>query len=137
MEKAAQDIKTVTEHKTVDFQISRDLQVRVMVLPPRFDDEGKIKAYTEEEKKALKGENPKLPGYEAKMSDLHANDIVRIRLWRPIKEKSTVAVTDSEKDKPKDATPGQKKAQVTEIVILNDDKADKSKDKTTESPGKK
>ena len=54
-----------TEHKTVDFQLSRDAKVRVMALPVRFDDEGKIKAYTEEEKKCFRATIPKLPGYEA------------------------------------------------------------------------
>ncbi len=31
MEKAAQDIKVVTEHKTVEFQLSRDAKIRIMV----------------------------------------------------------------------------------------------------------
>jgi hypothetical protein len=137
IEKAAQDIKKVIEQKTVDFQLSRDVKVRVMALPPRFDDDGKIKPYTDEEKKALKGENANLPGYEAKLSDLNAKDVVRIRLWHPMKEKAADTTSDAEKDKPKDATPGQKKSQVTEIVILNDDKADKDKDKGKDSPGKK
>jgi hypothetical protein len=136
MEKAAQDIKTVTEHKTVDFQIARDAKLRIMVLPARFDDEGKIKTYTDEEKKALKGDNPSLPGYEAKLSDLKANDVVRIRLWRPLKEKSTDSASDSDKDS-KATTPGQKKSVVTEIVILSDDKSDMEKDKGKNSPSKK
>jgi predicted outer membrane protein len=133
MEKAAQDIKVVTEHKTVDFQLSRDAKVRIMVLPTRFDDDGKIKAYTDEEKKALKGDNPSLAGYEAKLGDLKANDAVRIRLWRPIKEKSTDTPSDSEKDGK--ATNATSKAVVTEIAILNDDKTDK--DKAKDSPSKK
>jgi hypothetical protein len=143
MEKAANDIKAVTEHKTVDFQLSRDATVRVMALPTRFDDEGKIKVYTDDEKKALIGDNPKLPGYEAKLSDVKVNDVVRIRLWRPLKDKTTDPTSESEKDskdakdKAKETTPAPKKSQVTEIVILNDDKADKDKDKSKDSPGKK
>jgi hypothetical protein len=143
MEKAANDIKMVTEHKTVDFQLSRDVKVRVMALPVRFDDEGKIKAYTEDEKKALKGDNPMLPGYEAKLSDVKVNDVVRVRLWRPLKDKTTDPASDSDKDskdakdKGKETTPAAKKSQVTEIVILNDDKADKDKEKSKDSPGKK
>jgi hypothetical protein len=133
MEQAAQDVKVVKEHKTVDFQLSRDAKVRIMTLPARFDDEGKIKPYTEEERKALKGDNPKLPGYEAKLTDLKANDPVRLRFWHPVKDKTTDSATDSDKDSK--TTSATQKGVVTEIVILNDDKSDK--DKAKDSPSKK
>ncbi len=91
-------------------------------------------SWSDEEKKALKGDNPNLAGYEAQPSDLKANDAVRLRLWRPLKEKTTETAPDSDKDgKATDA--GQKKSVVTEIVILNDEKTDK--DKSKDSPSKK
>jgi len=137
MAKAAADTKTVTEQKTVDFQLASDVKVRRINLPPRFDDQGVVKPYTDEEKKALQGSDTKLPGYEAKLSDLQVGDLLRITMGR----KPTPKTTDSaqESDANKDKTPVEKKTEVTIVVILNDNDANKDKDqpKDKATPPKK
>jgi hypothetical protein len=140
----AGEMKAVTEHKSVDFQMGDDAKVRIMTLPSRFDDDGKVKAYTDEEKTALKGKDTTLPGYEAKLADLKIGDLVRIRLFHSMAAKAndpgaadaTKDAAPPDKDTPKDTTLAKPKAKVTLIVILNEDQADK--DKTgKDSPGKK
>jgi hypothetical protein len=154
MQKAAADIKTVTEQKTVDFQINREVKVRVMTLPPVFDGDGKIKPYTDDEKTALKGTDKQLPGYEAKLTDVKVGDVVRLVLVRTQTKTtdttttSTATTSDSKStesssgssDTAKDKTPDKsksgadKKSFVTEIVILNDDKSDKDKNSPSKKP---
>ncbi len=148
MQKAAADIKTVTEQKTVDFQMNPDVKVRVMTLPPVFDGDGNIKPYADEEKTALKGTDKHLPGYQAKLTDVKVGDAVRLVLVRtPLTKtadsgtnsvktadsKSADSSSDAAKDKTSDKSKSNADTQsfVTEIVILNDDKSDKN------SPSKK
>ncbi len=126
-QKTAQDLKVVTVQKTVDFQSADELKVRIMTLPVVYDDEGKIKAYTDEEKKTLKGKDTQLPGYEAKRADLKTGDVIRLTLGRKAPPKKTEGDKDTS-DTAKDT--GAKKTQVTIVVILNEDKADKDKDST-------
>jgi hypothetical protein len=134
MQKMTQDAKVVNDRKIVDCQAADDLKVRVMVLPARFDDEGNIKPYTDDEKKALKGKDTTLAGYEANLSDLKSGDLVRIRLVRKTPPKK-----DGDKDKPadnkdQDKDLGEKKSQVTVIVIMNDEKSEKDKNPPTKKP---
>ncbi len=136
-DKVNQDYKLVTEHKNVDFLLSRDATVRVMLLPPRFDDDGKVKPYSDDEKKDLRGKDSQLPGYEAKLSDLKIGDQVRIRLWRKPETKpadNAAPTKSTSEDSGSDKTPAEKKSQVTLIVILNDNLADKDKDTTKDKP---
>jgi hypothetical protein len=152
MQKAAADIKTVTEQKTVDFQINRDVKVRVMTLPAVYDGDGNIKPYTDDEKAALKGTDKQLPGYQSKLSDVKVGDTVRIVLVRTPQTKTvdasgtnSVKTTDSKSadsssDAAKDKTSDKTKSNadspsfVTEIVILNDDKSNKDKNSPSKKP---
>jgi len=56
---------TKTGRKDFELQATDDTKVRLMKLPVRYDDKGNPKEYTAEEKKELKGKDPKLPGYAA------------------------------------------------------------------------
>ena len=78
--KLAKDFKTVVDHKLVDFKLADEVKVRILELPTQFDDEGKVKTYSEDERKALKGKDSNLPGFEAKLSDLKADSILRVSL---------------------------------------------------------
>jgi hypothetical protein len=154
-QKAAADIKTVTEQKTVDFQLNRDVKVRVMTLPSVFDGDGKIKTYTDDEKTALKGTDKQLPGYEAKLTNVKVGDAVRLVLVRATQTKTTDTIStnaaktsdskstesgsgssDTARDKTSDKgkSGADKKSFVTEIVILNDDKSDKDKSSPSKKP---
>ena len=49
-----------------------------MNLPKVFDDEGKVKKYTEAELKELRGKKTNLPGYEGKVDDLKVGQTVKV-----------------------------------------------------------
>jgi hypothetical protein len=140
IQKAAADVKVVTNHNTVDFQLATDVKIRMISLPTQFDSEGNVKKYTDEEKKALKGADTNLPGYQAKMDDLQVGNLVRVTLWRkPAPKKTDDDKGADSKDADANTNPGEKKSQVTMIVILNDstDSTDKDKPKDKGTPPKK
>jgi hypothetical protein len=143
IQKAAADVKVVTNHNTVDFQLAPDVKIRMISLPTQFDSEGNVKKYTDEEKKALKGADTNLPGYQAKLEDLQVGNLVRVTLWRKPAPKKTdddkSAGDKDSKDADADKDAGEKKSQVTMIVILNDatDSTDKDKPKDKGTPPKK
>lgn len=106
-----------TDHKTIDFELADNVVVRTMILPEVFDEKGNIKQYTEEEKKALKGKNPNLPGYEAKIDDIKQGQTVTVTLSHVTPKKP--AAKEGDKDADKDTTT-HKKNRVTMIVIEKD-----------------
>jgi hypothetical protein len=57
-----------------------DLKVRMKNPPVVYDDKGKKKNLTAKEKKDLKGDDPKLPGYTAGFEDLKVNQVVQVSL---------------------------------------------------------
>ncbi len=76
-----------------ELEAPEDMKVRTMLLPVEYDDKGKPRALTDKEKKALKGPDPKLPGYDADFESLKNDQTVEVYL---IKSK------DSPKPKTKD-----------------------------------
>ncbi len=106
--------KVTTEHKDFDLQASADAAVRYQTLPVEYDEKGQAKKHTAEELKALKGPDPKLPGYAADFDKLKAGAVVRVTFKKPdAKDKK------ADKEKDDDKTP-----QVALIVILKDAPAD-------------
>lgn len=75
------------KHK-VDLQIGNDLVVRRAELPAKTEN-GKVKKYTDKEKKELKGPNSKLPGYTAAEEDLHNDLVVTAYLVKKKESKNT------------------------------------------------
>jgi hypothetical protein len=69
------------DSKNIDLKPDDDMKVRVMNLPPEFDEKGKPRKRTQAELKKLKGD-PKLPGYEADLESLHADQIVTVSIVR-------------------------------------------------------
>jgi hypothetical protein len=111
--------KNVTEKKDVDFHTADGVKVRALTLPVRFDDKGEIKKYTDDEKKQMKGKDASLPGYEAKLEDLKAGQVIKVTLARHKEEKK-----DADKDK--DAKDTTHKLEVT-LIVIEDDGADAGK----------
>jgi hypothetical protein len=68
--------------KEVEVQTTDEVKVRLLHPPVAFDDKGKIKKYTAKELKELKGNDPKLPGYNGEFSDLQTGQIVKLTLVR-------------------------------------------------------
>jgi hypothetical protein len=63
-------------------ETTKELKVRQLKLTPKEDKDGKPAKYTPDELKALKGDDPKLPGYTADAKDLSTDTLVRVYLDR-------------------------------------------------------
>jgi hypothetical protein len=149
------DLKEVTDTQVYQMKLTDTADVRYMNLPTVFDDEGKPKKYTDQEKQELRGKKTNLPGYEGKVADLKEGQTVKVtqeRVYPKAAAKDDAKKDDPKKDDPtkddpkkdppaKDAPkdsddkPAEKKMQVKLIVILedapdqSDPKGKKKKDK--------
>jgi hypothetical protein len=103
------DAVKTENHDLDEIQPSEDMVVRWKNLPVVLDEKGKPKKLTEKEKKELKGDNPKLPGYTASKEDLRNDQIVTVYLSK-------------KKDPKKDKEADKEKPVVTMIVIEIDPK---------------
>jgi hypothetical protein len=110
----ANAVKFVKHTKDFDLGSAPKVVVRTLELPAEYDDKGNPKKYTAAELQELKGDNPDLPGYTSDFDKLRAGQTVRITLVKP----------KADKEKDKDATPEEKKPQVSRIVIVHDAPAD-------------
>lgn len=99
--------KLVSESKDIKFHAGDDLIIRRATPPMEFDDKGNIKAMTPENLRALKGSNPRLPGYEGKLEDLKSGAVVQVTLRR-----NTVD--------PNDPDPNAHRNVVTMIMVQQD-----------------
>jgi hypothetical protein len=81
--KAQRDLYKLERHsQEIEINAADDVVVRRMNPPQQFDDKGQIKQLTREEKRKLKGPNPRLPGYMATFADLAENQVVTVQLIR-------------------------------------------------------
>jgi hypothetical protein len=67
-------------YKDVDADATEEVVVRRLTLPLEYDDKGNVKEYTKEEKKELRGKDPKVPGYAAKWEDVQVGQKVKLYL---------------------------------------------------------
>jgi hypothetical protein len=65
------------------FQAIAAVLVRTAQPREEFDEKGRLRKFTREELKELKGPDPKVPGYKAEFSDLSAGQIVQVSLGKP------------------------------------------------------
>jgi len=72
------------EQKTQDLEVKTGDEVKVRTIrePEVFDEKGKLKRLSAKERKELKGDDPRLPGYKAEFSDLREGQIVQVNLVR-------------------------------------------------------
>jgi hypothetical protein len=97
---AAKSVKVVTAHKDFEVLTTDATKVRKLTLPPRTDDKGKPMPYTDEEKKQLKGKDTNLTGYEAALSDLTPNDMIKITFAKPKAPEKDAKDKDPDAGKP-------------------------------------
>jgi hypothetical protein len=100
-----------------DFQLraTTDVKVRFLHPPIEYDDKGHVKKYTPQELKALKGKDPKLPGYEGTWDQLAEGQKVRLYFKKPKKKsKEDKDEEDLEETRPR----------VRMILILEDATSD-------------
>jgi hypothetical protein len=67
----------------VSFEAADPLKIRIELPPPDLDDAGKIKKYTKEELKELKGADEKEWGYAGNPDNLQPGRIVKVFLGKP------------------------------------------------------
>ncbi|MFO0967435.1 MAG: hypothetical protein U0793_17890 [Gemmataceae bacterium] len=103
--------RVATTSKDYEFDLSDKLVVRWNQPPFQYDDKGEVKTYTKEELAEMRGKDPKIPGYKAKIEELLAGQTVKIFLNPPPK-----------KTKPKDD-----KAKDDKVAKADDAKADEVK----------
>lgn len=75
--------KVESNLKTYEFNVRDDVIVRRMTPAFGYDDKGNLKQYTPAELQKLKGTNPKLPGYQAKLEDLEPGSTVQVFIAAP------------------------------------------------------
>ena len=71
---------TVNNTKDYDLEIQDKAPIRKMFLALEYDDEGKIKKYSDEEKLALRGDDKTKPGYAAKADEVQVGQEVKALL---------------------------------------------------------
>jgi hypothetical protein len=71
-----------------------DVKVRVMDLPPVYDDKGKLRAPTSKEKQDARGPDRKLPGYTGSLEDLKPGQYVRLTVVKRAGYKPAKGVKD-------------------------------------------
>jgi hypothetical protein len=76
-----------TELQPLDLEPAEGMIVRTKNPPIAIDEKGKIKRYTPKELKELKGEDQKLPGYQADFDSIKMGQIVQVSLTRKKPEK--------------------------------------------------
>ena len=111
-----------TVHKDIEVTPSDEVKVRMANLPIKYDDKGKPVKYTNEEKKAAKGDDPKAIGYKAEFSDLRNDQIVSLVM---MKKKGTPVLPKPEPGKEVDKSDiavilAEYEPKVTTIVIVSD-----------------
>jgi hypothetical protein len=97
-----------TRYQEIDLPTRDDVKVRQAYPPEAFDEKGKRRRLTAKELKEAKGDDPKLPGYQADFSSLREDQVITATLARPKDEAKPkpAAKKDKEaakKDKEKDA----------------------------------
>jgi pentapeptide MXKDX repeat protein len=87
------------ENKDVELPTLDEVKVRLPAPPVTFDEDGKIKKYTTDELKKLKGDTT-LPGYPSEFSSLHSGQMVTITLMRKKDAKPPTPTRDPVTGKP-------------------------------------
>src|SRR5262249_42090031 len=110
------------KHHDLDVNSTEDLKVRLKNPPVKFDDKGKIVKYTEKELKELKGDDPKLTGYNGDFSDIRPNGYIELHL---MKKKGPPMIPKPQPGAKKDVDPVDMQAvlaefapQATMIVVI-------------------
>jgi hypothetical protein len=121
------------EETPVDFMLKcgKELKVRRLELPEKeAGADGKPVPYTAKEKAALKGDDPKLPGYNAELKELDLDVNVQIYLVKekkpvgkePAKDTSKDKAADkdkaAEKEKPKEAEAEEVPVYSVAIIVI-------------------
>ena len=113
----AQMYELATTQKQVELTAADDFKVRMGHPPPKFDDKGRARRYTQKELQELRG-NDRLPGFPAEFSDIKSGQIVQVTLLqsksgsRPVKRPKEAEAEAADDNLPK----------MSRIIIVADPK---------------
>jgi hypothetical protein len=108
--------KVTTAHVDYQLEPTGDMVVRLMYPPLQYDDKGFPKKYTADELKALKGDNPKMVGYNGDVADLKPNTQVKVYLVKdPPPAKADKPDNANKPDKPKYLAAGEMSGELTQV----------------------
>jgi hypothetical protein len=116
--------KLVTIRKNFDLEATSDVKVRFRSPPVEYDDKGHLKEYTAKELKALKGKDPKLPGYQGTWDQLTEGQTVKLYFKARPKKKDKKA-----KDQDPLESLGEDRPLVRMILVLKEATSDDVKPK--------
>jgi hypothetical protein len=85
-------------YKEIEFHAADNMIVRFLLPPVIYDEKGERKKFTQLDLQEMHGDDPTVPGFAAKLSDLQTNQVLRVSL-RPAKP--APANTDKSKPAPK------------------------------------
>jgi hypothetical protein len=105
----AQLYTLVEAKRNIDLVVDANTKIRKKTLPPIFDEKGRPITYSRAEEDRKKGPDKRLPGYEAKVSELLKGQFVEIYVTPAAPAKAA-----DEKNEPK----GNPRSRVKLIVIL-------------------
>src|SRR5207244_2869543 len=103
--------------------VADNAAVRQLELPPAFDDKGFPIKRTAQEKRELRGKDPRLPGYKADFDDIKVDEMVQVTLSRKRDVSADTAdktKTEKKTDKVEEKDPPirlDKSLQATVVVI--------------------
>lgn len=118
--------KVINDTKSFELDMSDKLEVRKWSIEGEYDEKGNIKKYTKEELAALRGNDPKKPGFKAKLDDLQNGQIVNLYLGPPktsskdAKPKDEPAKDQKPSDSKSTQTANVQRPTVTMVLILQD-----------------
>lgn len=143
--RAPQPARPAGKDHDYEMTAAAGVKVRLLNLPREFDDKGRIKEYTEEELKQLKGADPgdqDLPGFKSAFAALRKGDVVQVSLSAPKANGDRKTVGTEEKDQPTWVAAGQLSGTITHAadksltVRVSNDRSP-SDAKTVLDPGQK
>lgn len=129
--------KTIAHTKELDFDFVPEPKVARANLPMEYDDKGKVKEYTEAEKKKLR--SPDLAGYTAKFEDLEPGQTVKLYLAKPkpAKKKNDPAAKKPAEGDSRDGAAKKVEDPVKKADAQPKETADEKKTEGVKTPGTK
>jgi hypothetical protein len=121
--------------KDIEFHAADGMTVRFLTPPIVYNDKGERKKFSSLDLLEMRGTDPNVPGYEAKLSDLQANQVIRVSLRTAKAASGDKAAPSAGSDKDKAKSTPKMEATMAVIVVaedmtaVNQDNKDKKKGK--------
>jgi hypothetical protein len=115
--------------KDYEFHAASDMMVRYLLPPVVYDDKGERKKFSLLDLREMRGSDPNVPGFEAKVTDLQANQILRVSLY-PARTTTPAATSkDKAKSEPKMEVAVAVIVVAEDMTAVNQDNKDTGKKK--------